>query len=239
MSPASAEPTTRPPRRPPRRTLGGASLPFAAAPGRPSPRCSDLPPRHPGCSPALPTSLGGASACDMHPSASRNSAAGRRRGGHSLAAGRVHQQRDEGGRGRADAVQGQHGVLALLLTHHVVCGRDGQGLPPPADTPRCRICVADSCSPVPADAQLGHTHRGAHQVRLPFSCPRLLPSLTPGAPEAGPAWGPCLHLPSEKMECQLSPAVVLRAPEPAVLQPPTPALGGAHDPPVCEPANFT
>ena len=43
-------------------------------------------------------------------------------GQNSLAAGRVHQQGDEGGRGWADAVEGQHGILALLLAHHVLCG---------------------------------------------------------------------------------------------------------------------
>lgn len=41
-------------------------------------------------------------------------------GQHSLATGGVHQQRDEGGGGRADTVQGQHGVFALLFTHNVI-----------------------------------------------------------------------------------------------------------------------
>ena len=48
-------------------------------------------------------------------------------GQNSLAAGRVHQQGYEGGRGWADAVEGQHGILALLLAHHVLCGQEGQG----------------------------------------------------------------------------------------------------------------
>ena len=38
----------------------------------------------------------------------------------SLAAGGVHQQRDEGGGGRADAVQCQHGVFALLFADDVI-----------------------------------------------------------------------------------------------------------------------
>lgn len=44
-------------------------------------------------------------------------AAGRQ---HSLAAGGVHQQRDEGGGSRADAVQRQHGVFALLFADDVI-----------------------------------------------------------------------------------------------------------------------
>lgn len=43
LSPASAAPKTRPPRRPPRHALGGPCLPFPAAPGRPSPSCSEPP----------------------------------------------------------------------------------------------------------------------------------------------------------------------------------------------------
>lgn len=43
------------------------------------------------------------------------------RGQHSLAAGSVHQQRDERGGGGADTVESQHGVLALLLTDNVIC----------------------------------------------------------------------------------------------------------------------
>lgn len=41
-------------------------------------------------------------------------------GQHSLATGGVHQQRDEGGGSGADAVQGQHGVFALLFTDNVI-----------------------------------------------------------------------------------------------------------------------
>lgn len=41
-------------------------------------------------------------------------------GQHSLAAGGVDQQRDEGGGGRADTVQRQHGVFALLFADDVI-----------------------------------------------------------------------------------------------------------------------
>lgn len=40
---------------------------------------------------------------------------------HSLPTGGVHQQRDERGGGRADTVERQHGILALLLTDDVIC----------------------------------------------------------------------------------------------------------------------
>lgn len=43
-----------------------------------------------------------------------------KQGQHSLATGGVHQQSDEGGGGRADTVECQHGVFALLFTHHVI-----------------------------------------------------------------------------------------------------------------------
>lgn len=43
-----------------------------------------------------------------------------RAGQHSLAAGGVHQQRDEGGGGGADAVQGEHGVFALLFADDMI-----------------------------------------------------------------------------------------------------------------------
>lgn len=39
---------------------------------------------------------------------------------YSLSSGGVHEERDQGGRGRTHAVQRQHGVFKLLLTHDVV-----------------------------------------------------------------------------------------------------------------------
>lgn len=74
---------------------------------------------------------------------------------HSLATGRVHQQGDEGGGGRADAVQGQHGVLALLLAYHVVCGD-------------CRV---SACHPCCLWYPLHSTHVFLNVSRLSCSVP--------------------------------------------------------------------
>lgn len=74
---------------------------------------------------------------------------------HSLATGCVHQQGDEGGGGRADAVQGQHGVLALLLAYHVVCGD-------------CRV---SACHPCCLWYPLHSTHVFLNVSRLSCSVP--------------------------------------------------------------------
>lgn len=39
---------------------------------------------------------------------------------YSLSSGGVHEERDQGGRGRTHAVQRQHGVFKLLLAYDVV-----------------------------------------------------------------------------------------------------------------------
>lgn len=208
-------------------------------PRRPGVHTGDLPPRHPGCSPGLPTSLSGASACYSHPSPSRDSPAWR-------SGGRTHWPRDVcTSRVMRVDVAGQMQFRASMAYLHSSshttwsAGRMVRGCHATADDPSVPHLRGRLLLTGPRRCQLRHAHRGAHQTHLPFPCPRLLPSLTPGSPVARPAWGPCLHLPSEKMERQLSPAAVLRAPEPMVLQPPTAALGDAHGPPICVPANFT
>lgn len=148
-------------------------------------RTCDLPPQHP--------PLDETFARCTRPSPSQASppppSPGRRARRHSLASRRVHQQGDEGGRGRADAVQGQHGVLALLLTHHVVCGQDGRWMPPAPSAPQSPAHLPPRCPP-----QTRPRRCSADVPALPG--PGLLPSLTP-APAAGlhgvplhrPRWG--------------------------------------------------
>ena len=138
-------------------------------------------------------------------------------GQNSLAAGRVHQQGDEGGGGRADAVEGQHGVLALLLAYHMLCGQEGQGhcaaltgphsrrplaslegslqpqLPEPVSAPGSSPGLGggrELATPCPPGVQHRSAHlRGAHQpVFLPLPCPWFLPSLTPRLPGVASAW---------------------------------------------------
>lgn len=93
------------------------------------------------------------------------------RGQHSLAAGGVHQQRDERGGGGADTVESQHGILALLLADNVICKEEefrGRGRSRGRGRARARARAPG------ASACVAWRFRGGKpkQLALPWDMPR-------------------------------------------------------------------